>query len=489
MIKVINYKIVIKTIGTLLLVESLFILSTLIISLIYKESDWGFFLGTGLGTALLGYILILLGKNASKTMSRREGALIVTFTWTIFSFIGMMPFWLSNSIPDFSDAFFETMSGFTTTGASILNNIEDLSHGMLYWRSLTHWIGGLGIIVISLALLPMFSYSNMHLFGQETTGPTKDKINSKVSGTAQRLWLIYTGLTLALIIALMLGDMYWFDAVCNAFGCIATGGFSTKQASIAYWPSAYIQYMIILFMILSGINFSLYYFAFKRKFEKVIYNEELKWFIIMVFGFSFIVTGSLIDWNAVNTFSSFEKAFRDALFQVSSCMTTTGFVTADYMLWKPITWFIIIIVMLIGSSAGSTCGGIKVVRIVIVFKYMYYEFKRMIHPNAIIPITYSREVMKNDVVTRVLAFTLLYLFVVAFGFIFLSISGMGFLESLGAMVTCQGGVGPGLGMVGPAFSFSEIPTISKWFLTIVMLTGRLELYTVLLLFTPVFWKK
>jgi trk system potassium uptake protein TrkH len=489
MYKGINIKLIVQIIGSLIILESVFILSTCIVSLIYNEEDWIYFFGTALSAATLGSFLLLAGKNADKNMGKREGAIIVSFTWIIFSFIGLMPFWLSNNIPSFTDAFFETISGFTTTGASILNNIEDLSYSMLFWRSLTHWIGGMGIIVISLALLPMFSYSNMNLFGQETTGPTKDKLHAKVSDTARRLWLIYISLTIAEILLLRLGNMAWFDAICNSFGTIATGGFSTKQASIAYWPSPYIQYIVILFMILSGVNFSLYYFAVKRKFEKIIHNDELRWFLITVFGMSIIVMLTLINWEVVNSFYTFEKAFRDALFQVSSCMTTTGFVTADYMLWKPVTWVIIIMVMLVGSSAGSTCGAIKMVRIVIVFKYMYAEFKRLIHPNAIIPITYSKEIIKNDVVNRVIAFVLLYLFIVVFGFVVLSISGMGFLESIGAMVTCQGGVGPGLGMVGPAFSFSEIPAFSKWFLSFIMLVGRLELYTILLLFTPVFWKK
>ena len=484
-----NFKIVLRVIGNLLLLESIFILSTLLISLIYQESDWKYFLGTGVFSASIGGILLLLTKNAHKKLGKREGAVIVSITWIIFSFIGMLPFWISNSIPSFTNAFFETMSGFTTTGSSILNNVEELSYSMLFWRSLTHWIGGMGIIVISLVLFPMFSYSNMHLFGQEASGPTKEKLTAKVSGTARRLWIIYVGLTLSEIILLRIGNMEWFDAVCNSFGTIATGGFSTKQASIAFWPSPYIQYIIILFMLLSGVNFSLYYFAIKRKFEKIWHNEELKWFLITVFGFSLIVMFTLINWHTINSFSTFELAFRDALFQVTSCLTTTGFITADYMLWKPATWFIIIIAMLIGASAGSTSGAIKMVRIVIVFKYFYYEFKHIIHPDAVIPITYSREVLKNDVVTKVISFTLLYLFVVVVGFLVLSASGMGFLDSIGSTVACLGGVGPGMGITGPAFSFSEIPVFDKWFLAFIMLVGRLELYTFLLLFTPVFWKK
>ncbi len=489
MIRNFNYKIVLRIIGTLLLLESIFILSTIIVSLIYQESDWVYFLGTAAFSALIGALLLLLTRNTDKDLGKREGAVIVTFTWIIFSFIGLLPYWLSDAIPSFTDAFFETMSGFTTTGSSILNNIEELSHSMLFWRSLTHWIGGMGIIVISLALLPMFSYSNMYLFGQETGGPQKEKLHAKVSATAQRLWIIYAGLTFAEIILLRIGNMDWFDAVCHSFATVATGGFSTKQASIGYWNSPYIQYIIILFMILSGINFSLYYFTLKRRFEKVLKNEELKWFLLVVFSFSIIVSISLINWNTVNTFYTFEKAFRESLFQISSCMTTTGFITADYMLWKPFTWFIIIIVMLMGASAGSTSGAIKTVRIVIIFKYLYYEFKRIIHPNAVIRVKFSGEALKDEVVLKVIAFVLLYLFIVAIGIFVLTLNGLELLDSIGSVVACLGGVGPGMGITGPAFSFSEIPMFSKWFLAFLMLVGRLELYTFLLLFTPVFWKK
>jgi trk system potassium uptake protein TrkH len=396
---------------------------------------------------------------------------------------------MSGSIPSYTDAFFETISGFTTTGASILNNIEELSHGMLFWRSLTHWVGGLGIIVISLAILPVFSVSGTQLFGSETTGPTKDKIHPKIHETAKRLFLIYIILTIAETILLILGGMSLFDAVNHSFATVATGGFSTKQASVGYWDSAYIQYVISIFMILSGINFSLYYFGFKNKFEKIRENEELRYYIIVLFFFITIVALSLIDFSKPFSFWGIESAWRDSMFTVSSLMTTTGFVTADYMYWKPLTWVILIIVMLTGASAGSTSGGIKMIRVVISGKACYYEFKRLIHPNAIIPIRYNGHTVREDILTRVLAFTLLYLVIAGFGILVLAISGMGFMESVGGMVTCLGGVGPGFGLVGPAGNFSAIPEFSKWFLSLMMLAGRLELYTVFLLFTPAFWKR
>ncbi len=489
MTKDFNYKLVLKVMGSLALVEGVILLLVCLIPLIYGEKDAHFFLISSLISFSFSGFALLMGRNPSNSIGKREGSVIVTFTWIIFTLIGLLPFWLSGSIPSFTDAFFETISGFTTTGASILNNIEELSHGMLFWRSLTHWIGGLGIIVISLAILPVFSTSGTQLFGSETTGPTKDKIHPKISETAKRLFLIYIILTATETILLLFGGMNLFDAINHSFATIATGGFSTKQASVGYWDSAYIQYIISIFMILSGINFSLYYFGFKNKFEKIRENEELRYYLIALFSFIIIVAFSLIDFSKPFSFPVVEKAWRDSMFTVSSLMTTTGFCTADYMYWQPLTWVILLIVMLTGASAGSTSGGIKMIRVVISAKTCYYEFKRLIHPNAVIPIRYNGHTVREDILTRVLAFTLLYLVIAAFGILVLAISGMGFLESIGGMITCLGGVGPGLGLVGPAGNFHDIPEFSKWFLSLMMLTGRLELYTVLLIFTPAFWKR
>ena len=434
----INYKLVSRVIGNLLLVESAVIFFVLFITLIYGEKDGWYFVGTSVLALLAGLLMIVFGKNAPDKIGKREGSMIVTFTWIIFSLIGALPFWLSKSIPSFTDAFFETISGFTTTGASILNNIEELSHGMLFWRSLTHWVGGLGIIVISLALLPVFGVSGTQLFAAETTGPTKDKIHPKLNETAKRLFLIYIILTAAETIFLLFGRMSLFDAVCHSFSTIATGGFSTKQASIAYYNSPYIEYVITIFMILSGVNFGNYYLAYQRKFDKIKENEELRFYLIVLFLFTVIVALSLIDFSEVVTGSSVEKAWREAFFTVSSLMTTTGMVTADYMFWKPLTWIILITVMMTGASAGSTSGGIKMIRVVISAKACYYEFKRLIHPTAVIPVRYNKHVVREDTLTRVIAFTLLYIVFALFGILVLAISGMGFLESIGGMVTCLG---------------------------------------------------
>lgn len=484
-----NFKLIFRFFGILLLVEAVALLATSLVAVYYHEADFRWFLLSG-GIALTaGILAIIYGRNASPLISRREGSLVVTFVWILFSVFGMLPYLFSGSIPAVEDAFFETISGFTTTGASILNNIEDLSYSILFWRSLTHWMGGLGIIVMSLAMLPVFGSSGSQLFATESAGPTTDKIHPKVAETAKRLLLIYVVLTAAESVLLRLGGMGWFDAVCHSFGTIATGGFSTKQASIAYWDSAYIHYVIAIFMMLSGVNFSLYYFGYKTRFSKILENEELKTYLSLLFLYSVVVTISLIDFSAVLSFSSFEQAWRDAFFNVTAIMTTTGFATVDYMNWATFTWILLLFAMVTGASAGSTSGAVKMVRIVLVAKYCYYEFRKLIHPNAVVPVKYNGKIVQADVITKVLAFVILYVFTIAIGILVLTFSGMPFLESTGGMITCLGGVGPGLGLVGPAGNFEAIPEFSKWFLSFVMLLGRLELFTVLVLFTPTFWKK
>lgn len=485
----INFKLVSRVIGNLLLVESGALFFVLLITFLYSESDGLYFIYSGLISLLLALLLIVLGKNAPTRAGKREGSLIVTFIWVLFSLIGAIPFWMSGSIPSYTDAFFETISGFTTTGASVLNNIEELSFGMLFWRALTHWLGGLGIVVISMAILPMLGINGAQLFVAETTGPTKDKFSPKINDTARILFLVYISLTVAETIFLLFGGMSLFDSVTHSFSTIATGGFSTKQISIAYWEtSPYIQYVLAVFMLLSGANFAMYFFGYKRKYFKIAENEEFRYYIYIMFGASMIIMFSLFDFNNPINFASIEKAWRDAFFTISSLMTTTGFTTVDYMTWKPLTWVVIVIIMLVGASAGSTAGGIKVVRIVIAAKTIYYEFKRMIHPAAVIPVKYNNHVLNENIITRVLAFIVLYLVITILGILVLIISGMGVGESIGGMVTCISCVGPGFNTVGPAGNFAEIPEFSKWFLSFAMLLGRLELYTVVMIFTPAFWR-
>lgn len=483
----INFKQISRLIGKLLLFESIMILSTIIISAIYAENDALYFIISAAIALLFGALLILLGKNAPLRIGKREGAIIVTFSWLLFSLFGSLPYWLSGAIPDITNAFFESISGFTTTGASILNNIEELSHGVLFWRSMTHWLGGLGIVVISMAILPTGT-NDTQLFVAETTGPIMDKISPKINDNAKILLIIYVSLTLLETIFLLFGGMSLFDALCHSLATIATGGFSTKQASIGHWDSPYIQYVISVFMLLSGVNFAMYFLSYVRNFKKVKQNEELKgYFVIVLLSTLFIVIARLDSQHM--SLWGIEKIFREVIFTVAAIITTTGFATVDYLDWQPITWVIIGILMFIGGSAGSTGGGSKVVRSLIVLKAAYYDFKRLIHPTAIIPVKFNNLNLSEDTLTRVFAFLFIYFIIIVIGTIILLGVGLPIPEAFGGMLSSLSCVGPAFGELGPAGNYANLPIFAKWFLSAVMLVGRLELFTVLVIFTPVFWKK
>lgn len=484
-----NYRLIFRIMGGLLLFKSVILLTTIFFAIYYDEQVVIHFLITSAISVVLGIFFFIFGRNASKEIGKREGLVIVTGTWLVFSFIGFLPFWLSGSIPSFTDAFFETMSGFTTTGASILDDIESLPKSMLYWRSLTQWIGGLGIIVISIALLPIFGFSSVQLFSAEATGPTKDKIHPKISGTAKRLLGIYVVLTISEMLLLTLAGMGWFDALNHSFTTMATGGFSTKQASVGYWESPLIQYIIIFFMFLAGVNFTLFYFVIKGEFSRLKDNEEFRIFVILTVIFAALLSIPMILEMSSFSLGNIENVFRSSLFTVVSLITTTGFVTIDYMLLIPAAWLLVLVIMLIGASAGSTAGGMKLVRVILAFKYAYYEFKKIIHPNAVLPVRYNRNLVREEVISRVLSFIMLYFIIIFIGAIVLAFSGMGFIESISGMITCLSDVGPGLGSIGPIGNFAHLTDFAKWFLSFVMLVGRLEVFTVLVIFTPIFWKR
>lgn len=485
--KLLDIKIVIRIMSFLLLFETFFMLISAFVSIAYGESDYQYIFyssGVTLGFSLLG---ILLTPKIKVEMGKREGYLIVALVWIVFSLFGLLPFYWSGSIPSFTDAFFETMSGFTTTGASILPEVEKLSYGLLFWRSLIQWLGGMGIIVLSLALLPLLGVGAMPLFVAEVPGPTKDKLHAKISSTAKILWGVYCGITLIQTLCLWSAGMNLFDSVCHAFTTMATGGFSTKNASIAYWNSPLIEYIITFFMFVAGINFSLYFFLLKGNFRKFFHNEEFKYYTIFAFVLSLIVFVALTIKHS-ETFG-IEERIRYSLFNVISLMSTTGYVNVDYIQWHQFIWLFLLVVMLFGGSAGSTAGGIKTVRIVILIKNSYYEFKRLIHPNAVIPVRFNDEVLKPQLINNVLAFFFLYSVITIVGILFFVACGMGLVESIGTAVTAIGNVGPGLGIVGPVSNFGTIPMACKWCASALMLIGRLELFTVLMVFTQAFWKK
>lgn len=479
-----NHNVIFKFLGLLLAIEALFMLMSLPFSFYYGE-DFRPILYSAEITFFVGFAMWFFTRNyKDKNVSRREGYIIVSLTWVVMSFFGALPFIFSGMVDNYTDAFFETMSGFTTTGASILTDIEIVPKGILFWRSMTHWLGGMGMIVLSLAILPLLGIGGMQLFVAEVPGPVPDKLHPRVAETAKRLWGIYVLLTFAQTILLMFGGMNLFDSLCHSFGTMATGGFSTQNASIANY-SPYIQYIIILFMIFAGANFTLHYFALKGKFEKVFKNEEFKYYIALLFGFGITIAVFLIWFENL----PFEKAFRDSMFQVVSIVTTTGFVTTDYLQWTPFLWFIIFLLMFTGGSAGSTGGGLKIVRQMLLFKNINTELKRLIHPNAIIPVRLNGRSVSRDIIFNVLAFLVIYILIFAAGSLLMSMLGLDFETAIGSVASTLGNIGPAIGKVGPVHNYSHIPEAGKWFLSFFMLLGRLELFTILILFTPAFWKK
>jgi trk system potassium uptake protein TrkH len=408
----------------------------------------------------------------------------VALTWIVISIFGALPFYLSGAIPVYTDAFFETISGFTTTGATILQDIESVPKGLLFWRSMTHWIGGMGIIVLSLAILPFLGIGGMQLFAAEVPGITYDKLHPRITETAKRLWGIYFLLTLIQTGLLMLGGMDLFDGLCHAFATMATGGFSTKNDSIASF-SPFIQYVIIVFMVLAGTNFALHYIALHGKLKDVWRNEEYRYYISSI-GFTTLFIALVLAFSAGENFFD---ALRNSLFTVVSIITTTGFITEDYLLWPGFLWVLVFLLMFVGGSAGSTGGGVKVVRQLLLFKNSLLELKRLMHPQAVIPVRLNNRPVSQDIFFNVLAFFLIYLIVFAIGVFVMTMTGLSFNSAVGASAACLGNIGPGIGSVGPTGNFAHITIFGKWFLSFLMLLGRLELFTILILLSPAFWKR
>ena len=481
----INFKTIIRIIGILLLLETVMFLVCSSVSFYYRESDMLDFWKAGGITAGIGLLLAALGKGGERQLTRRDGYVLVSFAWVAFSLFGMLPFYIGGYIPDIANAFFETMSGFSSTGATILDDIESLPHGILFWRSMTQWIGGLGIIMFTIAVLPIFGVSGLQVFAAEASGPTHDKVHPRIGITAKWIWSIYAGITALLVCLLMLGGMDWFDSICHAFATTGTGGFSTKQASVAYYNSPYIEYVISIFMFISGINFTLLLLFVNRKFKKFIGNAELKFYFGSVVLFTAVIAIVLYYTSPMGM----EESFRKSLFQVISLQTSTGFATDDYMQWTPVLWGLLTIIMLMGACAGSTTGGLKCIRMVILTKVSRNEFKHILHPNAILPVRINKQVISPSIVSTVLAFCFIYISIIVIGTLLMMAMGVGAEESMGCVISSIGNMGPGLGETGPAYSWNALPDAAKWLLSFLMLLGRLELFTVLLLFTPDFWKR
>jgi len=481
----IHSKVIINTLSALILFLAISLIAPTLVAWYYNGADLNAFLFTVIFCFILGIVLFLLTRSYKEELRAKDGFIIVTFGWVLFSLLGAMPFYISGYIPTYTDAFFETMSGFSTTGATILKDIEILPHGLLFWRSLTHWLGGMGIILLSLAILPLLGVGGMQLFKAEVPGPTPDKLTPRIKHTAELLWGVYVFLTVIEVGMLMLGGMSTFDAVCHSFGTLATGGFSTKNASIGYYNSAYVDYVVTIFMILAGLNFSLHYRALKGKPFLYFKDPESLFFIGIIGAATLIITFSV--WS--HSTQSVELSFRQAFFQVVSIITTTGYGTADYEQWSSISRTILFILMFFGGCAGSTGGGLKIIRSLILIKFSLNEIKRLIHPQAVLPVRIGRVVVNRDIIANVSGFYLFYVSIFVFGVLFMNALGLDFETSLGGVAATIGNVGPALGDLGPTDNYSFIPDAGKWFLSFLMLVGRLEIYTVLIILTPAFWKK
>ncbi|NNC96119.1 MAG: TrkH family potassium uptake protein [Chitinophagales bacterium] len=479
-----NLRLILSFIGLLLVLNGIFMFLCIPYSLYYHDGDLHALLISGainIGVGLLLYFSLY--KKYSEEVKRRDGYLIVTLGWVTISLFGTLPYLLSGSIPSFTNAFFEAISGYTTTGASILSDIEAMPKGILLWRSMTQWIGGMGIIVLTVAILPLLGVGGMQLFVSEAPGISPDKLTPRINETARRLWSIYVGLTVLETIILKLGGMDLYDALNHSLTTMATGGFSTKQDSLAHFDSAFIQYVVIIFMFIAGINFTLTFHAIGGKWKKLTSNEEFKAYYIVILFFTFLTTIALLQADSKN----FEESFREALFQIVSIISTTGFATTDYTSWETYMVFIILIIMFIGGSAGSTAGGVKIIRHLILFKNSILELRRLIHPSAVIAVRINKRAIGDKITYNVLAFIIIYVVIFAVGSALLAFTGVDFTTSIGAVATSLANIGPGLGEVGPAGHFGNIPDASKWILTFLMLLGRLELFTVLILFTTYFW--
>ena len=463
-----------------------------------ENAKWGI-LGAGIITVIIGLLLYALNKPKSTNIQKKEGYLIVTLGWLTLSITGMLPYLLSGAIPNITNAFFETISGYSTTGSSILTNIESMPKGILFWRSATHWIGGMGIIVLTIAILPLLGIGGMQLFMAEAPGPSADKLHPRITDTAKRLYLIYVTLTFLQFLLLKVAGMTWFDAINHAMATMSTGGFSTKNNSVSFYNNLpLIQYIIIFFMLVAGTNFVLTYFALKGKIQKVFQSEEFKYYFFGILGVASLITVIIYFFQDPNlqttvahpmVFGKAESAIRHALFMVTSVVTTTGFISADFTMWNFFATGIFFALFFTGGSAGSTSGGIKIVRHIIMLKNSFLEFKKALHPNGIIPVRYDGRAVNQSIVFNIISFFIIYMLIFVMSSVVLTLFGLDFLSALGAAASSLGNIGPAIGSVSPVDNFAHLTDTAKWFCSFLMLIGRLELFTVLILFTPFFWRK
>lgn len=478
-----RYIILARVIGTISLLLALFFIVSLAVALNYNENLFPFIVPLFL-SVLCAAVLLPLHKefNSDLELRRKDAYFIVAFSWLTMSLIGSLPFWVSNDIPVYIDALFESVSGFTTTGSSILNDIESLPKSILFWRSTTHWIGGIGIILLVIVVLPSLHISSYQLFTLESS--LQEKIKPQIKSVGYSLLAIYSGLTLIQTAVLSLGGMSFFDSICHAFGTVATGGFSPKNTSLAEY-SPFIQYTTMLFMVLAGINFTIHYFILKGNFTKVLENEELRLYLTVIAVLGFIIMGILYNQQD----KPFETAFREAFFQVISIVTCTGFSSADYLTWPSKAWILLFAAMMLGGSTGSTSGGIKMARHLLVLKNLKKAIRHTVSPNIVMSIKINNRHVSDDSNISILSFVALYIIIFSISTILLAFTGLDAKTASSAAATCMAGIGPGIGTIGPAANFAHLPPTAKILLTFLMLLGRLELYTILILFTRNYWVK
>lgn len=470
--------------GALLVLLSILMLPGVGFSLYFGENPNPILVSAGI-TFLSGSLLFFSFSKQDQNIRKREGYLIVGISWVFMAIFGMIPYLVSDEIKTVADAIFETMSGLTTTGATILTDIEAIPKGLLFWRSMTQWIGGLGIIVLTVAIFPLLGIGGIELFVAESPGPTSDKVHPRISETAKRLWYVYVGLTLLATGLYWIGGMTFFDAINHGLTTLATGGFSTKNLSMAFYDdSAFIQYTAIILMTLAGTNFTIIYYGLLGKFKKVWTSDEFKVYISFLIVISILLVFPIYAKGEVD----FEFAFRKSLFQVVSIVTTTGFVTDDYTQYGQGVLFVCFMLLFMGGSAGSTSGGIKFVRHLTFIKNSWLEFKRIVHPRAIVPLMINGDRVTGKIITHIMNFLLIYLLTFVMGSMVLTLMGYDILTSFGAVATTLGNVGPAIGRVGPMDNFAFFSSEAKFFLSFIMLLGRLELFTILILFTPFFWR-
>ena len=474
-------------ISLFLLVLALIMATPLLVSLVFMDGIHLCFLWSMLITAAAGLLLKLLSRHMDEDapfINQKEGMAVVALSWTAIGVFGALPFYFSPDFATVTDAVFESISGFTTTGSSVMTNIEAASPSLLLWRSLIQWLGGMGIIVLSLAILPFLGVGGIQLYKAEVPSPVPDKLAPRLSDSAKILWMVYAGLTLLLVILLAIGGMPVFESICHALTTLPTGGFSPKNTSIAHYDSAYFDYVIVVFMVLAGINFSLHFQMLRGKPLAFFRDTECKVFLGLALVFTLAIAMDLHG----SVYDSFAAAFRYASFQAVSILTTTGYATADYELFPGLSQVILFACMFMGASAGSTGGGMKIARLIVCFKFAYRELFRLIHPRNIRHVKLNRMKVSEDVLRSIMGFMALYLFLFFAASAVLAAMGLDLVTALGAVASCLGNIGPGFGTVGPAENFAHLPAMGKWVLAWCMLLGRLEIYTVIILVVPEFWK-